>query len=332
MYSKFVEMARATSPLTSPPPHMRPSMLMQDPLIMPETGTLLAQLITAFHILHRQGVFDEYGHISVRNPLDKSTFFTSSKPANLISSIRELDQWNVADGSPVEEPVAGIQRVTKISPFSEHWTHSCILDRYPEVNSVVHSHSTTMIAAGLLKLKDMDDAVQATYHMAGFVGIGGLPVFDIARVYESMPDHTQNMLINNRQLGDAFAASLSSNSSTNRFEFADSEDEKTLPELPMLPEVNVMLQRGHGFVTWATTLEDAVYRAVYAQRNTNVQMMAQNYLACASASATELKYLSHREAEESANTINAGMPTSWPSWATDVKRCGLYVNKLAAFL
>jgi len=54
--------------------------------------------------------------------------------------------------------------------------------------------------------------------------------------------------------------------------------------------------------------------------------------ASASAGTTELMYLSHREAEESANTINAGMPKAWPSWATDVKRCGLYVNKLAVFL
>lgn len=310
---------------------MRPSFL-QDAPILPETGTLLAQLITAFHILHRQGVLDEFGHVSIRNPLDKSTFFTSSKPANLIASIRELEQWNVADGSPVEEPVAGIERRTKMSPFSEHWTHSCILDRYPDVNSVVHSHSPTMVAAGLLKIRDMDDSIQATYHMAGFVGIGGLPVFDIARLYESMPDHTQNMLINSKILGDALAEALAGNTGTTRFDPGDIEDEKTLPELPRLPGVGVMLQRGHGFVTWATSLEDAVYRAVYTEKNTKIQMMAQNYLACASASATELKYLSHREADESANTINAGLPKAWPSWATEVKRCGLYVNKLAPFL
>lgn len=311
-------------------------MFMQDPPINPETGALLAQLITAFHILHRRGVFDENGHVSIRNPFDKSTFFTSSRPANLISSIKELDQWNVEDGTPVIEPVAGIQRVTKISPFSEHYIHSSILARYPDVNSVVHSHSSTMVAAGLLKLKNLDDSVQATYHMTGFIGVGGVPVFDIARAYESMPDHTQNMLINNKQLGDALAAALSGGTSPMRFELADTEDDssmtKTLPELPQLPEVTVMLQRGHGFITWATSLEDVVYRAVYAQKNTEVQMMAQNHLACASASATELTYLSHREAKDSSDTINAGMPKAWPSWATDVKRCGLYVNKLAVFL
>ena len=323
----------ATSPrfISPSPPIMRSSVH-----IMPDSGKVLAQLITAFHILHRQGVLDEYGHISIRNPLDKSTFFTSSKPANLISSSKELDQWNVADGSPVEEPVSGIQKITKISPFSEHWTHSSILARYPDVNSVVHSHSPIMVAAGLLKLKNLDDSIRPAFHMAGFVSIGGVPVFDIARVYETMPDHTQNMLINNKPLGDALAAALSGNTSNTSFELADSEDcesiTKTLPELPQLPDVTVMLQRGHGFVTWAGSLEDAVYRAVYAQRNIEIQMKAQNYLACASTSATELKFLSQREAEESANTINAGLPKAWPSWATDVKRCGLYVNKLAGFL
>jgi ribulose-5-phosphate 4-epimerase/fuculose-1-phosphate aldolase len=302
---------------------------------MPETGALLAQLITAFHILHRKGVLDESGHVSIRNPLDKSTFFTSSKPANLISSIRDLDQWNVADGSPMEQPVAGIQPNSKVSPFSEHWIHSSILARYPDVNSVVHSHSATMVAAGLLKVNNPNESIQPAFHMAGFVG-GGVPVFDMSRVYETMPDHTQNLLINNKQIGDALAASLSGNMSSMKFEFADSDEThpttKTLPDLPQLPDVPIILQRGHGFVTWATSLEDAVYRAVYAQKNTEIQMMAQNYLVRGSVPATELAYLSRREAEDSANTINAGMPKAWPSWAADVKRCGLYVNKLAAFL
>lgn len=305
---------------------------MHDPLDA-ETGALLAQLITAFHILHRKGILDEYGHVSIRNPLDKSTFFTSSKPANLISSIRELDQWNV-DGSPVEEPLPGIQKITRVSPFSEHWIHSSILTRYPDVNSVVHSHSATMVAAGLVKVANPKDSIQPTFHMAGFLGTG-VPVFDISPVYETMPDHTQNMLINNKRIGDALAASLSGYTTSKSFEFADNDSKsisKTLPDLPQLPDVPLILQRGHGFVTWATNLEDAIYRAVYAQKNTEIQMMAQNYSARASASATELVYLSRREAEDSGNTINAGMPKAWPSWATEVKRCGLYVNKLAAFL
>jgi ribulose-5-phosphate 4-epimerase/fuculose-1-phosphate aldolase len=328
----------ATSLPVQSPLHIRSSMVsqvVQDGPVMPETSALLAKLITAFHILHRKGVLDEYGQVSVRNPLDKSTFFTSSKPANLISSMRDLDQWNVADGSPIEQPEAGIQPNSKVSPFSEHWIHSSILACYPDVNSVVHSHSATMVAAGLLKVNNSHESIQPVFHMAGFVG-GSVPIFDISRVYETMPDHTQNMLINNKKIGDALAASLSGNTRSMEFEFADSDDAqsttKTLPDLPQLPDVPIILQRGHGFVTWATSLEDAVYKAVYAQKNTEIQMMAQNYLARGSVPASELVCLSRREAKDSANTINAGMPRAWPSWAADVKRCGLYVNKLAAFL
>jgi hypothetical protein len=55
----------------------------------------LSRLVTAFHVLHQHGVLDEHGYISVCNPHDPSTFFTSNIPAILVASKSDLNQWNV---------------------------------------------------------------------------------------------------------------------------------------------------------------------------------------------------------------------------------------------
>jgi hypothetical protein len=59
----------------------------------------LAKLIIAFHILHYKEVLDCYGHVSIRNPLNHNTFFSSSNPANLITAPGDLQMWNVGDGT-----------------------------------------------------------------------------------------------------------------------------------------------------------------------------------------------------------------------------------------
>jgi ribulose-5-phosphate 4-epimerase/fuculose-1-phosphate aldolase len=60
-------------------------------------------LITASHILHKHNVFDAYGHISVRNPDNPSTFFMSSSLAPaLVQSVDDIKEYKVEDGEPVE--------------------------------------------------------------------------------------------------------------------------------------------------------------------------------------------------------------------------------------
>src|SRR4051812_23880932 len=81
----------------------------------------LSRLITAVHILHHQKILDEQGHISVRNPYDASTFFTSTVPAILVSSKNDIHQWHVGDCSPVATPYSGCQVVEVVPEFSEHY-------------------------------------------------------------------------------------------------------------------------------------------------------------------------------------------------------------------
>ena len=104
--------------------------------------SLLSSLITANHILHYNGVLDAYGHISVRNPNNSSTFFLSRSVAPaLVSSPADIVEYRVEDASAVvpNSPTGYIER----------FIHSEVLKRYPTVNSVVHSHAKSVIPFGV---------------------------------------------------------------------------------------------------------------------------------------------------------------------------------------
>jgi ribulose-5-phosphate 4-epimerase/fuculose-1-phosphate aldolase len=221
----------------------------------------LSRLISAFHILHQHQILDEYGHISVRHPRDPSTFFTSNVPAILVSSKNDLNQWNVVDGSPVTVPYSGCQAVQIAHEFSEHYIHSSIYDHYPGVQSVVHSHSLSAIVYGLCN--NTGSLLQPSYQMAGFLGSPS-PIFDAADCYSALPPRfARNLLINHKYLGDALAKALNDSSQMNG--------------ISNLPHHAVVFQRGHGFVTRATSIEDVVYRAIHTCRDADIQttVMAQ---------------------------------------------------------
>jgi len=121
--------------------------------------TLLFQtLITASHILHYNGVLDAYGHVSVRNPCNASTFFLPRKEAPaLVSSARDIVEYQVADSSPVHaDPPDG---------FIERYIHSEIYKRFSGINAVVHSHSPAVIPFSVSHVP-----LKPVIHLAGFLG------------------------------------------------------------------------------------------------------------------------------------------------------------------
>ena len=278
-------------------------------LEMDDIDATLSRLITGFHILHQQRIFDEHGHVSVRNPADSSTFFTSNVPALLVSSKSDLNQWNVSDGTPVLNPYVGCRVVQAIPHDSEHYIHGSMYNLYPGVQSVVHSQNLSTIVYGLCN--SVGSMLQPSYHMAGFLA-PQCPIFDAARHYSALPPtYPRNLLINHKYLGDALARAFSSS-----------------PEgdgIVMLPNYATVFQRGHGFVTWATGIEEAVYRAIHVQRNADIQTIAMGQR---DNTALEIVYLSEREAKDCQETINRPSRLTWSSWLAQAERSGLYDNEL----
>lgn len=118
----------------------------------------LSTLITANHILHHHNVLDAFGHVSVRNPNNASTFFLSANLAPaLVSSPSDIVEYLVEDASPVD-PNAG-------RGYKEKYIHSEILKRFPDINSVVHSHAEDVIPYSIVQVP-----LEPSYHMAGFLG------------------------------------------------------------------------------------------------------------------------------------------------------------------
>jgi ribulose-5-phosphate 4-epimerase/fuculose-1-phosphate aldolase len=269
----------------------------------------LSRLITAIHILHQQNILDEHGHVSVRNPHDPSTFFTSNVPAILVSSKNDPHQWHVRDCSPVAIPYNGCQAVQTVPEFSEHYIDGCIYDRYPGVQSVVHSHNQSSIVYGLCN--SPGSMLQPSYLMAGFLRSPN-PIFDAAHHYDGLPlGSAHNLLITHKYLGDAVAEALSNTSG--------------IDGTGDLPDHNVVFLRGHGFVTWASNIEDVVYKSIHVSRCADSQTAA---MAQRGDSGIEIVYLSEREAIDCETTINRTFPTTWLAWVAQAERSGQYYNAL----
>ena len=269
----------------------------------------LCRLITAFHILHKYEVLDERGQVSIRNPHEPTTFFTSNTPPVLISSRNDIDQRNVSDGSPVVSSYGRSETGSLVDSDSEHFIHSCLYDRFPGVNCIVHSHSLSAIAYGLCNSRG--SILQPTYQMVGFIG-QYVPIFDAAAYYAAIPSpHFHNLVINHKYLGDALAKMF--------------EESPGVNGPNNVPAHRVVVQRGHGFVAWGHSLEDAVFKAIHLCRNAAIQTTA---MAQRAQTDLEAVYLSEKEAKDCENTIDSTVQHAWAAWATVVGRTGLYHNEL----
>lgn len=114
--------------------------------------------ITAVHILHFNGVLDAYGHVSVRNPHNSSTFFLSRQIAPaLVSSLGDIVEYRVSDGEAVDPDAP--------TGYLERYIHSEILKRFSGINAVVHSHSPIVTSFSISHVP-----LKPSIHLAGFLG------------------------------------------------------------------------------------------------------------------------------------------------------------------
>ena len=153
---------------------------------------LLEDLAAGSRILADQGVFDAYGHISMRHPGHPERFLMSRSQAPALvqaDDIMELD----LDG----EPCGGDGRPT----FLERFLHGEIYRARPDVMAVVHSHSTAVVPFSLV-----ETPLRAMYHNAAFLA-AGVPVFDIRERFGAT-----DMVISDRARGAALAEALADKS------------------------------------------------------------------------------------------------------------------------
>jgi ribulose-5-phosphate 4-epimerase/fuculose-1-phosphate aldolase len=166
------------------------------------------------------------------------------------------------------------------SSFIERFIHGEIYQARPDIQSIVHSHSPSVIPFGLVQVP-----FEAMFHNAAFIA-AGVPVFDIREKFGAT-----DMLVGDKERGVALASVLGSKS--------------------------VVLMRAHGSVACGPTLQTAVFRAVYTEVNARIQHWA--VALAAQASGTGIAALDAEEGRL-ADGINqiTGM-RAWELWRNQIR-------------
>jgi ribulose-5-phosphate 4-epimerase/fuculose-1-phosphate aldolase len=191
----------------------------------PVAASVLEDLAAASRILAAQNVVDAFGHVSLRHPSAPDRYLM----AKSISPVRVLP-GDIIEYDLDSNPVNANGR----SSFLERYIHGEIFKARPEVMSVVHSHSPSVVPFGLVGVP-----MQAMFHNAGFIA-AGVPVFDIAEKFGAT-----DMLVGNIEKGVAL--------------------------IEVMGNHDIVLMRGHGSVACGPTLQTAVFRAVYTEVNARIQ-------------------------------------------------------------
>jgi len=194
----------------------------------PASLTLIDDLVVGNRILANEGILDGLGHISVRLDSRPDRFLLARDLAPLLVTAADLMEYDL-DGNPVD------QRGRQM--YQERFIHSTIYKARPDVRSIVHAHTPSV-----LTFADSSVPLRPMYHMASFLA-GGVPLFEIRKV-----EGSQGMLVNNVQLGTALAQTLGSRP--------------------------VALMRGHGVVIVGPSIPEAVSRSIFLDVNARVQLQA----------------------------------------------------------
>lgn len=189
---------------------------------------LLEDMVAANRILASQGVCDAFGHISVRNPDNPETYFLSCAKAPQLVEREDIMEFTF-DG----KPVGGDTR----KPFLERFIHGSLYEARPDVHSVIHSHSRSVIPFTITPAK-----LRPVVHSCATIG-HEVPVWDAQTAFGDT-----NLLISNEEMGRDFAGVLADGRSA--------------------------LMRGHGSTVVGASIREAVYTAVYLEVNANLQIQA----------------------------------------------------------
>ena len=191
----------------------------------PFAAERIADLAAASRILAAQGVVDAFGHVSMRHPSAPERYLMARSIAPALVTPDDIIEYDL-DSNPCN--------ANGRSSFLERFIHGEIYRIRPDIMSVVHSHSPSVIPFGLVGVQ-----LQAMFHNAAFLA-AGVPVFDIRKKFGAT-----DMLVSNAPKGVALAA--------------------------VMGKKDVVLMRAHGSVACGLTLQTAVFRAVYTEINARIQ-------------------------------------------------------------
>lgn len=188
----------------------------------------LDELVTANHILAREGVVDAFGHVSIRHPEFADRFILARARAPECIEVEDLMEFTL-DGAPIEP--AGRK------PYAERFIHAGVYQARPDVRSVVHNHSPSVIPFGIT-----GTPLRPVMHMCASMG-AEVPLWDSRTSFGDT-----NLLVTNLAMAGDLASALGGGA--------------------------VALMRGHGCVVAGRSLREVVFNSVYLELNANLQWKA----------------------------------------------------------
>lgn len=191
----------------------------------PVSAELIADLAAASRILAERGVVDAAGHVSLRHPDNPERYLMSCAMAPALVTPADIVEYDL-DSTPCDGDSRDV--------FLERFIHGEIYKLRPDIKSIVHSHSPSVIPFGLVGVE-----IRAMFHNAAFLAEGA-PVFDISDKFGAT-----DMVVGDCHRGHALAQSLG--------------------------DKNISMMRAHGSVACGPTLETAVFRGVYTEVNARIQ-------------------------------------------------------------
>ena len=151
----------------------------------------LTQLVLANRILARENVIDDFGHVSIRNPLNPERYFISRSRSPAVVTRSDLMEFTL-DG----ELIGNDPR----RPYAERHIHGAIYKDRPDVNSVVHHHARSVIPFTM-----NDVSLKPMFHMAGVIGK------EFGRWDSQTEFGDTNMLVDSMEMGHSLSRALGEN-------------------------------------------------------------------------------------------------------------------------
>jgi len=189
---------------------------------------LLDELVTANRILATEGIVDSFGHISVRHPDKPQHYLLSRARAPDCIEVDDIMEFTL-DGAAVD--------ARNRKPYLERFIHGAIYEARPDVVSVVHNHSPSVIPFGVTGKK-----LKPLLHMCASMG-HEVGVWDSNDKFGDTA-----LLVENMAMGRDLATFLGSD--------------------------RTALMRGHGSVVVGTSIRHAVFVAIYLEVGAKLQMQA----------------------------------------------------------
>src|SRR6266568_7163797 len=124
----------------------------------PVAAERIADLAAASRILAAQGVVDGFGHVSMRHPSAPERYLMARSIAPALVTPDDIVEYDL-DSNPCNTDGRG--------GFLERFIHGEIYKARTDINSIVHSHSPSVIPFGLVGVP-----MQAMFHNAAFIAAG----------------------------------------------------------------------------------------------------------------------------------------------------------------